>query len=463
MVGFRAYLKSCTRVTFLAVVVLCSLFSNSSAASARYMSFAEAGETLRMYADSGMPGSDLSDARQWDQWVGQQNHDVRERVDRGTDDSISNLVLYGTSFTASPRLKSSEEAITSAGRISAQAQLRIRDLAGALRNTSNNNGRVQFVRAYLKRKGVARASIEAFLSRNLIRFANEQIDYQKRLEEARGTHDPARAFLARSTLYKTRGLSVDTSLLPNFALEETLRSLVAKNVLKRESVQRIAVIGPGLDFVDKRDGYDFYPQQTIQPFAVIDAVLRLGLGRPADLRVITLDLNAAVNAHMAKLVENGRRGRPYLIQLPRDNSADWSPAAISYWQHFGELVGKPTEPLPVPETLPNVALRAVAIRPDVATDVEPRDLNIVAERIDFPKGEGFDLIVATNILVYYDTFQQALAMSNIAHMMNSNGIFLANNPLPTAHDPRLIYLGRKSVSFASNGEYGDDVVVYRRQ
>ncbi|HYT64874.1 MAG TPA: hypothetical protein VEL51_00540 [Vicinamibacterales bacterium] len=30
----------------------------------------------------------------------------------------------------------------------------------------------------------------------------------------------------------------------------------------------VAIIGPGLDFSDKAKGYDVYPPQTIQPFAL---------------------------------------------------------------------------------------------------------------------------------------------------------------------------------------------------
>jgi hypothetical protein len=36
------------------------------------------------------------------------------------------------------------------------------------------------------------------------------------------------------------------------------------------------VIGPGLDVADKQDGFDFYPQQTLQPFALVDSLRRLG-------------------------------------------------------------------------------------------------------------------------------------------------------------------------------------------
>jgi chemotaxis methyl-accepting protein methylase len=74
-----------------------------------------------------------------------------------------------------------------------------------------------------------------------------------------------------------------------------------------------------------------------------------------------------------------------------------------------------------------------------------------------------DLVVATNILVYYDRFQQALAMANIARMMNTGGIFVSNTLLPSAHDESLKYLGGRSVIYALDGSYGDDVVVYQKQ
>src|SRR5437773_1586734 len=99
-------------------------------------------------------------------------------------------------------------------------------------------------------------------------------------------------------------------------------------------IRSIAVIGPGLDFADKRDGYDFYPVQTIQPFAVLEAVVRLGVGDPGGLRLVTFDLNPAVNSHLRRMAERARAGSPYLVHLPRDRAADWTPQAIAYWQNF---------------------------------------------------------------------------------------------------------------------------------
>jgi hypothetical protein len=217
------------------------------------------------------------------------------------------------------------------------------------------------------------------------------------------------------------------------------------------------VIGPGLDFTDKRDGFDFYPLQTIQPLAVIEAVLRLGLGNKSNLRTTTFDLNPAVNAHLEAMARRARAGLPYVLQLPRSDAADWTPQAAGYWEHFGELIGSPVAPVHAPQGL---RVRAVAVDPKIASLIEPVDLNVVAQVMD---GGGFDLVIATNILVYYDRFEQALAMRNIARMMNPGGVFLSNTVLPAQKPSGLEYLGRRSISYSVSGSYGDDIVAYRRK
>ena len=200
----------------------------------------------------------------------------------------------------------------------------------------------------------------------------------------------------------------------------------------------------------------------MQPFAVLEAVARLELGKAEDVQVVCLDLNSAVIAHVQKLAERGRAGQTYNLQLPRDPKAEWSPEAISYWKHFGEILGSPMKALPVPATLSGVVARAVAIRPQFASRMKAYDANIVAQTLDYAPGQGFELMIATNVLVYYDRFQQALAMANIARMLNRGGIFLANNVLPSQHTSDLEYLGRRTTTFTPDGAYGDDVVVYRR-
>src|SRR5260370_12277385 len=147
--------------------------------------------------------------------------------------------------------------------------------------------------------------------------------------------------------------------------------MAGKGALGPGKIKRIAVIGPGLDFADKRDGYDFYPLQTIQPFAVIEAVLRLQLGNREDLHVITFDLNPMVNAHIAMLAKGAHARRAYVVQLPRDTGANWSPPPIAYWEHFAAILGTRAKPLPVPPPLAPAAPPPSSIPPHYAPPLPP--------------------------------------------------------------------------------------------
>lgn len=450
-------------------VLLCLILASFACAGysatehvVRFLRFEDVVETLKLFADAEPSTADIKDSAGWDDWVRTRDAEVRVRVDLGVEDSISNLILYGTSYTNLSRLESAESATSEAGELTAAARARVHALAAALPNGMRNE-RLRFVNEFLARKGIAKESVEAKLQENLRRLVAEQRAYKERLKESEAANDPTAKLLARGTLYQDRGLSADTSLLPNYALEDTLKTMLRKRAIQPGTIHQILVIGPGLDFADKRDGYDFYPVQTIQPFAMLEAVARLGLGKAEEISVVTADLNAAVNAHVARLAERGRAGQAYTVQLPRLVSAEWSPEAVAYWQRFGEVLGTPVKPLPVPASVIDVTIRAVAIRPRYAGQMRGLDMNVVTQTMDVPEGQGFDLVVATNVLVYYDLFQQALAMGSIAHMMNHGGIFLANHALPAQHLQALEFLGRRTVAYTPSGAYGDDVVVYRRR
>jgi hypothetical protein len=455
--------RRCRWLTFSFLILLCSGVVFSANSRLHYLRFAEVAETLKLFVHSGLPGTDVADSDAWDHWIREQDAEVRARIDRGVEDSISNLILYGTSYTNLPRLENPESAVTRDGEISEAARARVDALVLAV-GAAAPKERIRIVRDFLKRRGVVGEGVPRFLTGNLQRLAEEQGAYRKKLEEAESSHDTDQKLSTRGTLYQARGLSADTSLLVNYALEDTLRALAAKGVLREGSIRRVAVIGPGLDFTNKHSGYDFYPLQTIQPFAVMETVLRLKLGKPDEVEVVTMDLNPGVNAHIAKLARDAGQNRAYTVQLPRDEAGDWPQPAVAYWEHFGEIIGAPAKPLSVPQALGGVTLRAVAIAPRFASRVTPLDLNVVAQCVEpSERGQGFDLVIATNILVYYDRFQQALAMASIARMMNPGGIFLANDALSAHHVQSLEYLDRHTVAFATRGPYGDNVLAYRRR
>ncbi|MGH9904145.1 MAG: hypothetical protein ACRD8U_01020, partial [Pyrinomonadaceae bacterium] len=235
------------------------------------------------------PLAELS--RSWPTWIEQRDNTIRARLLQGDEDSLVNFLLFGTSFTRQPRLTGRQILLIkqkASGNAPARSneltkpdlilQARIQDLIKGL-IAPGNNERLLFARELIVRqKSFSPASAEGrdriseYLHASLERVLSEQSSYLKALEEARLLSDASEQFYERSRLYRHRGLSVDTSLLPNFALEEGLKSLKAGGLLKDGGVRRIAVIGPGLDFTDKQEGYDFYPPQSIQAFAVINSL-----------------------------------------------------------------------------------------------------------------------------------------------------------------------------------------------
>ena len=153
-------------------------------------------------------------------------------------------------------------------------------------------------------------------------------------EQAHALGDPSLEFAERSRLYRDRGLASDTSVRVNFAVEEALRS-----ALGTRRVRRVAVIGPGLDVADKQEGYDFYPPQTIQPFAVVDSLIRLGFADADTLQLTTFDVSARVNSHIVEMGHRARAGTPYVLHLPLDGAVAWTPALLDYFRQFGDTVG----------------------------------------------------------------------------------------------------------------------------
>jgi predicted TPR repeat methyltransferase len=61
---------------------------------------------------------------------------------------------------------------------------------------------------------------------------------------------------------------------------------------------------------------------------------------------------------------------------------------------------------------------------------EATDLNVVLERATLPEKDRFDLVVGTNIFVYYGAFEQALALESIGAMLKPGGLLLTNDRLP---------------------------------
>ena len=403
--------RATTACTWLLVALALGIAGAQS--RARYIPYGDAKPILEALRADLLPGglrgkSDRELQAAWPGWVSGRDTEIRARLEQGDEDSIVNFLLFGVSFTRQPRITERDMDAGLAG-VREIVQARIGDLAASAASPGGDE-RIDFVRAIARRKAIdpgtagGRDALRRYLQDQVARFLADREAIARRAVSAaaRAASDPAAAAPEVGTLFSARGLSSDTTIYIDFGIEAALEAIKTNRLLASAAVHRVAIVGPGLDFTDKREGYDFYPPQTLQPFAVIDSLKRLGLAG-GDLRVATLDLSPRINRHVAAARERARTGAGYVLQLPRDTSFEWNPLLVKYWEQLGDRIGGPATAAAAP---PGVEMRAVRVRPEIVRSIMPADLNIVLQRIEpLAAGERYDLMVATNILVYYDVFE----------------------------------------------------------
>lgn len=417
----------------------------------------------------------------WPNWALRHDAEIRTRLIQGEEDSVANFLLFGTLYTQQPRVTwedltgLGQREIQASGNVSPEmsrvvsnvVRARADDLVGALAAPGDNE-RLRFVRRLVRQQGYnfttaeARACLRNYLLANVDRVLKDHLRYARELETARKRGDTTQEFAERSKLYRDRGLSLDTSLFPNFSVEESLKAMQAQGLLAEGRVRRVAIIGPGLDFADKQDSYDFYPQQTLQPFALVDTLLRLGLAQADALEVTTLDISARVNEHLARARRRAQGGQSYVVHLVHDPRVPWKPAAVRYWERFGDQIGSPVRLVGVPTSAGELKVRAVRIRPAIVSSVTPVELNIVLQHLDLCAAERFDLIVATNIFIYYGVFEQSLALANVGQMLRPGGFLLSNNALLELPSSRVRSVDYLTTIYSDRPDDGDHIVWYQR-
>jgi SAM-dependent methyltransferase len=416
----------------VATVALAALAVWAPAAQQARITFDQAAGVIAALSSSlpaglrGRPASEI--ARLWPRWAEQHDRDVRARLERGDEDSLVNFWLYGTSFTSQTPAVARGSSLSMAA-LEDISRRRLEDLLERVA-VPGDDERLQFARRLLSSRNAEPATADGrerarrFLLETRQRMTREFAGAEAALAAAR-PQGPGALAGANATVFRERGLSSDTSVLSDFGVHTAIETMAKQATLKPGSVRRVAVVGPGLDFTNKADGYDYYPQQTLQPFALVDALRRAGLAA-ADLRLTTLDINRRVNDHLKNAPARAAMPAGYVVTLPLDGQEKWTSRVLAYWQQWGSAIGTEVAAVAPPSAAGIVKARAVRIQPAVASLINPLDFNIVVDRLTLPDGERFDLIVATNVLVYYDVFEQALAAANIAAMLRPGGVFVTN-------------------------------------
>lgn len=396
---------------------------------------------------------------------------MRSRVAKGEEDSLANFLLYGTSFTSEPRITDGyratlvqklgdEQAADRA--INAVLTARAIDLARALATPGDDERRLIMSEIATRSARGTRTQEEQlrlaqYLFDNLVRFLNENRAYAT--EAAGATTREAAAPNPLATLYHTRGLSGDTNILVDHAIERALQDIRAAGLITPGSMCAAGVVGPGMDLIDKQGGYDLYPPQITQPMVLIDTLLRLGLANVDALQVFTFDVSARINRHLERAVRGARDNRAYDVHVVRDAAWAWSPDVVRFWEACGDRIGTTSDSTVVDQPA-GVVSRSIRVRPEWVARLRPVDLNIVCQRLALPDRARLDLIIATNILCYYDSFQQGLAMMNAASMLRPGGILLSTEPLPEPKGSGMQRVGSTTVATSRTG--GFTIYWYRR-
>ena len=380
--------------------LVCGVALSALAADRTFTSYASVKPVLDQPSDLLPAELRNPNEAKWRAWSQREDKAIRARLRQGDLDSMVNLLLYGTSFTKQPRIK--VEGLAEASK-AGTLRARVDDLVAGLRSPGDNE-RLTFLNRILRSQGIdpeAPAETGMFIYNNLLRVIQEMQTLSKRGEEAKrliqtdGPPDPAAIFNWRPGLLRDRGVSLDTSIFPNFSIEQALRDLKNRGVLRAGQVARVAVIGPGLDFSDKNEAfsYDYYPQQTLQPFALYDSLLRLGLARANAVSMSILDISTRVIDHVQRARGRARMNTGYVIQLPQELANPWPADLIAFWRSLGDRVGAEVAPIRPPKIFQSInggqdfKTRAVRIRPDVVLTCQPVDLNIVLEHLNLAEAD----------------------------------------------------------------------------
>ena len=453
-------------------VAACPGAFSQAAPKTEFISLDAAKPVVAAFADSLptelKPATSL-DAAKWSAWVNKADREVRDRLNKGEEDTLTNLLRFGVTFTKEYRIDDDYLArYGTSSLVDSFAENRANDLIRALARpaswSQNSVEGMERMRALLEKKGFSlktpeqRKRVKKYLLDNLARMRDDVQRYRVPANES-----------TRAQLFKDRGISLDTNLWPDYLLDQQFRNMLAKGLLKPGSVARVAIVGPGLDFANKEKGNDFYPPQTIQPFAVIDSLLRLGIASSA-ITISTLDISSEVNYHVEGARKSAIAGHAYTVQLPWNTSArqsqEYRNGFVEYWQRLGDQIGETVAPIQIPDSVPGAAseiqTRAVKIRPDFVKRLHPLDMNIVYQREPLPAAQGFDLIIGTNIFVYYDAFEQSLARANIATMLKPGGFLLSNDKFPDNVSSGLTRSLDTALLFARDPDRTDTMYCYRK-
>ena len=340
-----------------------------------------------------------------------------ENLRRVREGDLDHLIFYALQSTHFTKLAPIEPALSAkalvenGNRVPADARSRIQACAKAI-ESSSGDPRLTYFRALVHSTFPDPSEREEALVteyRRTMKFV-----YEKEFVASRG--GPA----AVADLYRARGLSTDTAVEAGYVVYTGLGILKSLDPDRR--IRRVLIVGPGLDLAPRTSLVESGPPESYQPWAVADALLSLGLSNAANLAIVCADINPRVVDH----IQAARSAPPVLTLVSGIGESSTVHVTDEYREYFAQLgraIGDGSRPSA--PTVPSHLSKIVRVRPDVAQLISAEQLDVVTARLS---AAPFDLIIATNILPYFDDTQLMVAVSNISAMLTPGGVFMHNEP-----------------------------------
>jgi hypothetical protein len=404
-----------------------SLVANAQRTTIRQTTWADVAPVRTRLAAAGMTAASFPAS------IARIHQDNVRRVRVGDLDHLVFYVLQSTRFTTLPPIEPAvsarslvdsldpvrrERFLHDAGapqpEIPATVRARMTAFVSAL-ESSTQDPRLIYFQHLVRATFPARAQREAGLLREYVRAM--RFLYQKEFVAQRsGTS-------AVAELYRARGLSTDTAVEAGYVVYNGLG--IIRSLAPDWRIRRVLIVGPGLDLAPRTGLLEAGPPESYQPWAIVDALLSLGLSRVDDLQVVGADINPRVVDHL----QRSHSDPPVLTLVSGVREGDGVSVSSDYREYFallGRAIGTVEAPgARSPDRPAGHLFKTVRVGEKAARAVTGVTLDIVTERLDLP---GFDLIVATNILPYFDDAELTLAMSNVTSMLAPGGVFLHNEP-----------------------------------
>jgi hypothetical protein len=362
-------------------------------------------------------------ASTFDSRIAALSREAQFRVREGDMEHLIHYVLQSTRFTRLPPI---EPAMSAKAFVEARksgtvdplpapaVEARFTAFMNAV-DSSDRDPRLAYFRALLAESasGVDRRVV---LRANYLRVANFLYD-KEFVQRSRPE--------AAAALYRTRGLSTDTAVESGYAVHVGLGVLKALDPSRR--IRRVLIVGPGIDLAPRTGMLEAGPPESYQPWAVIDALVSLGLSSVGDLEVVGADINPRVVDHL-----RGARLAPPVLRLITGLGETAAVAFSSDYRDYFTSLGRSVGTIRPGGKAPAGHLaKTVTVSKQAAAILRAEPLNIVTERFDLVSGEQFDLVIATNILPYFGNVELELALANISAMLSPGGVLLHNELRPS--------------------------------